>query len=131
MTSTKAGMQIDFRADQPESHLHIIRASGVLDVNDNEIECQQDSLPTNFTGAGMQIRGNGGESENGKASTRDSFDPDSNVTNESDLQSEKHLWQIISIEAGMKMEDSEEQPENASASIRVSFDRRDNIGLKS
>jgi hypothetical protein len=63
--------------------------------------------------------------ENAFISIRDNFDPDSNLTEESDLQSQKHFSPKISIDEG-RMISIKPDRENAFLSIRDNFEPNSN-----
>jgi hypothetical protein len=65
------------------------------------------------------------------ASIRVSFDPDSNVNDQSDLHLEKDSLPRNSTDAGRKIDCNDEQPESAPDSIRVSFDPDSNVNDES
>jgi hypothetical protein len=83
--------------------------------------------PRNSTEAGRQIDFNDEQSETAFASIWVSFDPDSNVNEESDV----HLWKQLSprnsTDAGRQIDFNNEQSETAFTSIRVSFDPDSNV----
>jgi hypothetical protein len=60
-----------------------------------------------------------------------SFDPDSNVNDESDLQEAKDSSPRNSTDAGREMRCSDGQSESAYASIRTSFDPVSNVNDES
>jgi hypothetical protein len=78
-------------------------------------------LPSDSTEAGRQIDFNDEHLENASASIRVSFDPDSNVNDDSDQHNEKASSPRNSTEAGRQIDLNEKQLENAFASIRVSL----------
>jgi hypothetical protein len=63
---------------------------------------------------------------NACVSIRDNLDPDSNITEESDLQSEKHHPPKISTDEGI-MISIKTVPENAALSIRDNLDPDSNV----
>jgi hypothetical protein len=66
---------------------------------------------------GIQIDVNDEQSESARASIRVSFDPDSNVNEESDSHDEKEPSARNSTEAGIQIDCNDEQPDTAPASI--------------
>jgi hypothetical protein len=71
---------------------------------------------------GRQIAFSEKQPESALAPIRASFDPNSNVNDESAVHSEKELSPRNSTEAGRQIDFNDEQRENAPASIRASFD---------
>jgi hypothetical protein len=62
---------------------------------------------------------------------RVSFEPDSNINDESDVHDKKELSPRNSSEAGRQIDFNDEQPESAFASIRVSLDPFSNVNDES
>jgi hypothetical protein len=83
--------------------------------------------PRNSTEAGREIDLNDEQEENAFASIRISFDPDSNVNDESELHDEKQPSPRNSTEAGREIDLNDEQEERAYASIRIRLDADSNI----
>jgi hypothetical protein len=65
--------------------------------------------------------------ESARDSIRVSFDPFSNVNDESRLQSEKEPSPRNSTEAGRQIDSNDEHQESVHASIRVNFDPDSNL----
>jgi hypothetical protein len=70
---------------------------------------QKEFSPRNSTEAGRQIDSNDEQSQSALDSIRVSFDPDSNVNDESDLQPEKDFSPRNSTEAGRQIDFNDEQ----------------------
>jgi hypothetical protein len=66
-----------------------------------------------FTDGGMQIDESDEHPENAELPRRESLEPDSNVTVESNLSPRKQFWQRVSTKEGMKTDESDEHSENA------------------
>jgi hypothetical protein len=64
--------------------------------------------------------------QNAHSSIRDNLDPDSNVTKESEMQSEKHLSSKTSTDEG-RMISTKPVPQNAHFAIRDNLDRDSNV----
>jgi hypothetical protein len=81
--------------------------------------------------AGRQTEFNDAQSESAFASIRVSFDPDSNVNDESNSHQLKEHFPRVSTEAGRQTDSNESQDMNADDSIRVSFDSDSNVNAES
>jgi hypothetical protein len=77
----------------------------------------------------MQIHESDEHREKTDSSIDKSFEPDSNVTVERDLQPRKQPLQIFPTEQGMQMDESDEHLENAHPSIRDSLEPHSNVTL--
>jgi hypothetical protein len=69
--------------------------------------------PIISTEDGIQIDTSDEHPENARSSIRRTFEPDSNITDESETQPRKHSRGTISTNAGMHIDSSDEQFENA------------------
>jgi hypothetical protein len=65
----------------------------------------------------MQIDESDEQQANADSLIDESFEPDSNVTVERDLQAERHLLPSFSTDEGMQIDESDEQSQNANSSI--------------
>jgi hypothetical protein len=81
--------------------------------------------------AGRKIDFNDEQPKSALGSIRVSFDPDSNVNDESDLHDEKELSPRNSTEAGRQIDCNDEQPYSARDPIRASFDPYSNVNEES
>jgi hypothetical protein len=79
------------------------------------------------TGEGIQIDINDGHFQKAIIAIRVSLESDSNVTWDSDKQSEKHDWPRESTEDGIQIDFSAEHLKNAQSSILLSIDPASNI----
>jgi hypothetical protein len=70
-------------------------------------------------------------SQSAYASIRVSFDPNSNVNDESELHMAKERFPRRSTDAGRQIDCNDEQPWSAYASIRASFDPDSNVNEES
>jgi hypothetical protein len=80
----------------------------------------------NSTDAGRQIDFNNEQLESASASIRVSLDPDSNVSDESDLHKSKERCPRNSTEAGRQIDRRDVQPHSPFGSIRLSLESDSN-----
>jgi hypothetical protein len=73
------------------------------------------------------MAGSDGQTQNARLSIYDSLESGSNVTDESDIQTAKQLWQTRSVEEGMQMDESEKQLRNAESPSTNSFEPDSNV----
>jgi hypothetical protein len=92
---------------------------------------EKEPAPRNSTNAGRHITFNDEQPEKVFETMQYSFDPDSNVNDERDVQDMKELSPRNLTEAGTQIECNEEHPRNADSPIRVSFEPDSNINEQS
>jgi hypothetical protein len=92
---------------------------------------QKELSPRKSTDAGREIDFNDEQQQIAAASIRVSFDPDSNVNDESDVHPIKVQAPRNSTDAGKQMDSNDEQLESACDSTRVRFDPDSNINEQS
>jgi hypothetical protein len=88
-------------------------------------------LLSSFTDSGIRSDFNDEQSQSASDAIRVSFDPDSNVNDESDLHPQKDLSPRNSTEAGRQIDFNDEQLQSAHDAIRVSFDPDSNVNDES
>jgi hypothetical protein len=98
---------------------------------ENERHPEKAFSPTNSTEAGRQTDSSDRQLKKALAPIPVSFEPDSNVNDESELQPEKGFSPTNSTEAGKQINSNDEHLERASASIRVSLDPDSNVNDES